>query len=85
MTDQTDKATNVDRELEQIERFRRVAGYRANRALDYLEMLLRTADRSRYMYSDKQVAEVVGKLRQAVDQLEAAYSAKGTKRLRIDL
>ena len=50
-----------------------------------MEALLRTADRSRYHYSDKQAAEVVGKLRQATDQLEAAYSGGGATKLRVDL
>lgn len=75
----------LERELERVERFRRVAAHRANKALDYLESLMRTADRSRYHYSDKQAAEIVGKLRQAVDQLEAAYASKRDKRLRVEL
>lgn len=75
----------LEHEFERGERFRRIAGHRANRALDYLEMLVRTADRSRYAYTDKQAREIVGKLRQALDQLEAAYSNKGTTRLRVEL
>lgn len=77
------KTLTPERELERIERFRRIAGGRANRALEYIERLIRTADRDRYSYTDKQVAEIVGKFRQAVDQLEAAYAQK--RRLRVDL
>jgi predicted RecB family endonuclease len=75
----------LERELERVERFRRVAGHRANKALDYIESLMRTADRSRYHYSDKQAGEVIAKLRQGVDQLEAAYASKRDKRLRVEL
>ena len=76
---------DVERELERIERFRKVATHRANRALDYMEMLLRTADRSRYSYSDEQAAEVIGKLTQAVDQIAAAYSGQRQTKIRVDL
>jgi hypothetical protein len=80
-----DRSDQLERELERVERFRRVAGQRANRALDYIDSLMRTADRSRYHYSDKQAAEVIGKLRQGIDQLESAYAAKRDKRLRVEL
>ena len=79
------KADQLERELERVERFKRIATYRANRALDYMEALVRTADRSRYHYSNKQAAEVVGKLRQAIDQLEAAYAGGGSTKLRVEL
>lgn len=72
-----------ERELERIERFRRIASGRANRVLEGLERLITTADRSRYSYTDDQVAEIVSKMRQAVDQLEVAYSQK--RRLRVEL
>lgn len=87
MNKSEDMATSdkLERELERIERFRRVASHRANKALDYIESLMRTADKSRYHYSDKQAGEVVTKLRQATDQLEAAYASKRDKRLRVDL
>lgn len=85
MTEKTKKSDELERELERIERFKKVAGHRANRALDYLEMLLRTADRQRYVYSEKQVTEILGKLRQAVDQLEAAYAGSGRSSLRVEL
>jgi hypothetical protein len=75
----------VERELEKIERFRRVATHRANRALNYIESLLRTTDRTRYSYSDEQVAEVIGKLRQATDQLAAAYAGQTSPSLRVEL
>jgi len=75
----------LERELERVERFKRIASHRANRALDYMESLLRTADKSRYHYSDKQAAEVIGKLRQAVDQLEAAYAGARGSKLRVEL
>lgn len=78
-------AKDVERELERIERFRKIAGHRANRALDYMEMLLRTSDRSRYSYTDEQVGEIVAKLRQATDQIAAAYSGQRTARLRVDI
>jgi hypothetical protein len=64
-------------------RFRRVAGSRANAALHQLERLTHTADRRRYTYTDEQAAEIVGKLRQALDRLEAAYN--GADQLRIEL
>ena len=80
----TTKSDSVAREFEKGERFRRIAAHRANRALSYIEALMRTADKSRYEYNDKQVAEVLGKLRQATDQLEAAYSSK-SKGLQVDL
>jgi len=73
-----------DRSAERADAFRRVAGHRANRALGYVESLLHTADRSRYAYTDEQVAEVVGKLQQAVDQLAAAYK-NTTPSLRVEL
>jgi hypothetical protein len=86
MTPQTARSEKeVQRELERIERFRRVASYRANRALGYIESLLRTADRGRYSYTDEQIAEVIGKLRQAIDQLAAAYAGQAEARLRVDL
>lgn len=72
-----------ERELERIDRFRRIASGRANRALEQIERLITTADRGRYSYTDEQVAEIVGKLRQAVDQVEIAYSQK--RRLRVEL
>jgi uncharacterized protein YukE len=77
------KAATPEVEFERIERFRRIAGGRANSALATIERLANTADRNRYSYSDRQVDEIVGKLRQAVDQLEAAYAGK--TRLRIEL
>ena len=76
---------DVERELERIERFRKVAGHRANRSLDYIDMLLRTADRSRYSYTDEQASEIISKLRQATDQLAAAYSGQRSTRIRVDL
>jgi hypothetical protein len=72
-----------ERELERIDRFRRIAGGRANRALEQIERLITTADRSRYSYTDEQVAEITSKLRQAVDQVEIAYSQK--RRLQVEL
>ena len=72
-----------ERELERIDRFRRIAGGRANRALEQIERLMTTADRSRYSFTDKQVVEIVTKLRQAVDQLEVAYSEK--HKIRVEL
>lgn len=75
----------VERELERIERFRKIAGHRANKALDYMEMLLRTADTSRYAYTDEQVGEIIGKLRQATDQLAAAYSGQRQAKVRVEL
>ena len=72
-----------ERELERIDRFRRIAGGRANRALEQIERLMTTADRSRYSFTDKQVIEIVSKLRQAVDQLEVAYAEK--HRIRVEL
>jgi hypothetical protein len=77
------KVLTPERELERIERFRRIASSRANRALETLEKLITTADRSRYSYNDEQAAEIVSKLRQAVDQVEIAYSQK--RRLRVEL
>ena len=76
---------DVERELERIERFRKVAPHRANRALDYVEALLRTSDRSRYSYTDDQASEVISKLHQAVDQLAAAYSGQRQTKIRVDL
>lgn len=77
------KQVTPERELERIDRFRRIASGRANRALENIERLIATADRSRYSYTDEQVAEIVSKLRQAVDQVEIAYSQK--RRLRVEL
>ena len=85
MTTTTRSPQEVQKELERIERFRKVAGHRANRALDYMEALLRTSDRGRYSYTEEQVAEILGKLRQATDQLAAAYSGQQAARLRVDL
>jgi hypothetical protein len=75
----------VERELERIERFRKVASHRANRALDYIEGLLNTADRSRYSFTDEQAAEITSKLNQAVDQLAAAYAGQRKSRVRVEL
>lgn len=75
----------VERELARIERFRRIASYRANRALDYIEALQRTADHGRYSYTDEQAAEIIGKLQQATDQLAAAYAGQQRHRLRVEL
>jgi hypothetical protein len=77
------KELSPERELERIDRFRRIASNRANRALEQLERLITTADRGRYSYTDEQAAEIVSKLRQAVDQVEIAYSQK--RRLRVEL
>lgn len=85
MPSTTSKSEQLEREMERAERFRRIASHRANKALGYIEALLRTADRSRYLYSEKQTTEVVTKLRQAIDQLEAAYSGGGAAKLRVDL
>jgi hypothetical protein len=86
MTPQTTRSEKeVQRELERIERFRKVATHRANKALDYIEMLLRTSDRSRYSYTDEQVTEVISKLTQATDQLAAAYSGQRKASLRVEL
>jgi hypothetical protein len=79
------KSDRLERELENVARFKRVAGQRANKALDYIDALIRTADKSRYAYTDKQVELIVGRLRQAIDQLEAAYRSTGAKRPRIEL
>lgn len=75
----------VERELERLERFRKIAAYRSNKALDYMEALLRTSDRSRYSYTDEQAAEIIGKLRQAVDQIAASYSGQRSTRIRVEL
>jgi branched-subunit amino acid aminotransferase/4-amino-4-deoxychorismate lyase len=79
------KVIPPERELERIERFRRIARARANHALEHIERLMRTADRTRYSYTDEQVAEVIGKLRQAVDQLEVAYAQERRGGLRVEL
>jgi hypothetical protein len=75
----------VERELEKIERFRRVASRRANNALKNMEALIRTSNRSNYSYTDEQVAEVIGKLRQATDQLAAAYAGSAGASLKVEL
>lgn len=85
MAEATRSQKEVERELERIERFRKVAGYRANRALDYIEGLLNTSDRSRYSFTDEQATEVTSKLHQAVDQLAAAYAGQRKTRVRVDL
>lgn len=77
------KTISPEAELERIERFKRIAAPRANRVLSGIERLANTANRDSYTYTDKQVAEIVGKLRQAVDQLEAAYAQK--RQLRVEL
>lgn len=77
--------TDADRERERTDRFRRVAGLRANNALTYMEKLLHTADTTRYSYSEAQAAEIVSKLRVAVDQVEAAYAGAVGERLRVEL
>jgi len=77
------KQISPEVEMQRIERFRRIAGRRANQALGTIERLINTADRDRYAYTDQQVGEIVGKLRQAIDQLEAAYAQK--RRLRVEL
>jgi hypothetical protein len=76
---------DVQRELERIERFRKVASHRANKALTYIEALIRTSDRARYSYNDDQVAEILSKLNQAIDQLTAAYSGQRQASLRVEL
>lgn len=86
MTPQTARTEkDVQRELERIERFRKVASHRANRALDYMEALLKTADRGRYSYTQEQAAQIVNLLTQAVDQIAAAYSGQRNARLRVEL
>lgn len=54
-------------------------------ALDYIEGLLNTSDRSRYSFNEEQAAEIVTKLHQAVDQLGAAYAGQRKTRVRVDL
>jgi hypothetical protein len=70
-------------ELEKIVAFKRVAEGRTNRALKSISMLATTADRSRYLYTEKQAATIVGTLRQAVDRLESAYAQRD--RLHVEL
>lgn len=82
---ETRSQAEVEKELVRIERFRRVATYRANRSLAYLESLVRTADRSRYSYTEAQVAEILGKIRQATDQLAAAYAQQESPHLTVEL
>lgn len=77
------KQMSPELEMQRIEAFRRIAGRRANQALGTIERLINTADRGRYAYTDQQVDEIVGKLRQAIDQLEVAYAQK--RRLRVEL
>lgn len=76
----------VDHAAEREERFRRVAGKRANRILGDMELLLRTANRSGgYSYTPEQAEEVVGKIRLATDKLEAAFSGGTRERLTVEL
>lgn len=75
----------VERDLEKMERFRRVASFRANKALAYMEALERTSERARYSYTPEQVAEIIGKLRQGIEQLSAAYAGQQEPRLRVEL
>lgn len=77
------KPLTPEKEMERIERFRKIAGHRANSALESIERLIRTADRSRYSYTDAQVLEITSKLEQAIDQVKAAYSQK--RQLRVEL
>ena len=79
-----DPTRTLELEVERADRFRRVATQRANKALGYIEGLMRTSDRARYAYTDEQVAEILGKFRQAVDQLEASFSRR-ERSLRVDL
>lgn len=81
----TRSQNEIERELVKIERFRRVASFRANRSLSYIESLLRTSDRGRYSYTDEQVTEIIGKLRQATDQLAAAYAGQAQPQLKVEL
>lgn len=85
MTQASRSQEEVERELEKIERFKKVAAHRANRSLDYMEALLKTADRSRYSYTQEQAAQIVNLLTQAVDQIAAAYSGQRNARLRVEL
>jgi hypothetical protein len=73
------------RDYARAEAFKRVAGRRANMALASIERLVKTADRGHYAYTDAQVATIVGTLRKAIDQLEAAYANEGPRRPRIEL
>jgi hypothetical protein len=75
----------VEREVQRIERFRKVATFRANRALDYIERLQNTSDRSRYSFTDEQAVEIIGKLNQAIDQLAAAYAGQRKNQIRVEL
>lgn len=77
------KTLSPEREMERIERFRRIAAARANRALENIERLMRTADRDRYSYTDQQVSEIVSKFRKAVDTLESAYAER--QKIRVEL
>jgi hypothetical protein len=79
------RPTDPLREYERAESFKRVAGRRANLALDNIERLINTADRGRYAYNERQTAEIVETLRKALDRLEAAYASKGPNRPRIEL
>jgi hypothetical protein len=73
------------RDYERAERFKRVAGRRANLALGSIEKLVKTADRGHYAYTEAQVATILSTLRKSIDQLEAAYANSGPKRPRIEL
>ncbi len=82
--EQTDDR-RLEREMERAERFRRVATRRTNTALKLLAALIRTADRRRYHYSERQVEVIITTLRQAIDKLEAAYAGKTDDQLRVEL
>ena len=75
----------LEREVENAERFRRVAGKRTNSALKTLASLTKTANRGNYHYSERQVEVILSTLRQAVDRLEASYAGKADDQLRVEL
>ena len=79
------RAVDPLREYERVEAFKRVAGRRANAALRNIDLLIHTADRGRYSYTERQTTEILSTLRKAIDQLEAAFTSKGSNRPRIEL
>jgi hypothetical protein len=73
----TAKLKEVETKVEEdkAEKFRRLGRKRFVKAVERLQMFIPLANRGSYSYTDEQIAHLVGRLRDEVDKIEAAFEA----------
>lgn len=78
-------STPAVEEITKADRFRRNASRRATKALQQIDLLMHTADKRTYEYTDEQVDKLIGALRDRVDKLEATFRKQPKQPVQLEL